>query len=74
MLQQVTCPTIYIKATTNYAADGTLLAANTEEDAAMVISCLQNAAKAEMHPIKSGHDVHYEKPKVFIQTIEDCAD
>jgi pimeloyl-ACP methyl ester carboxylesterase len=73
MLQQITCPTIYLKATTNYAEDGTLLAANTEEDAAMVMSCLQNA-KAEMRPINSGHDVHYEKPKVFLQAMEDCAD
>jgi pimeloyl-ACP methyl ester carboxylesterase len=74
MLQQITCPTMYIKATTNYAADGTLLAANTEKDAAMVMSYLQNAAKAEMRSIKSGHDVHYEKPKAFIQAIEDCVD
>jgi pimeloyl-ACP methyl ester carboxylesterase len=74
MLQKVTCPTLYIKATTNYAEDGTLLAANTEEDAKMVMSCLQNAADAEMRPVKSGHDVHDEKPKVFIQAIKDCAD
>jgi pimeloyl-ACP methyl ester carboxylesterase len=73
MLRQITCPTLYIKASTKYAEDGTLLAANTDEDAARVMSCLQNAADAEMRPIHSGHDVHDEKPKAFIQALEDCA-
>jgi pimeloyl-ACP methyl ester carboxylesterase len=72
MLQRITCPTIYLKATTNYAEDGTLLAANTEEDAEMVMSCLQNAAYAEMRSVNSGHDIHYEKPKIFIQATRDC--
>jgi pimeloyl-ACP methyl ester carboxylesterase len=74
MLKHITCPTIYLKATTNYAEDGTLLAANTEEDAEMLMSCLQNADYSEMRSVKSGHDIHYEKPEIFIQAINDCAD
>jgi pimeloyl-ACP methyl ester carboxylesterase len=74
MLKQITCNAIYLKATVNYAEDGTLLAANSDEDAEMVMSCLQNAVTAEMHSVKSGHDIHYEKSEVFIKAIEDCAD
>jgi pimeloyl-ACP methyl ester carboxylesterase len=70
MLKKITCPTIYLKATTNYANDGTLLAANTDEDAAEVMSCLPNA---QMRQVDSGHDIHYEQPSVFVSAIDDAS-
>lgn len=66
ILKSINCPTIYLKAETNYGEDGVLYAANTNEDAALVANLIPNC---EMRTIKSGHDIHYEKPGYFIDAI-----
>ena len=62
LLRCITCPAVYLKAKTNYGEDGTLLAANSDEDAARV---QQLVAVCETVVVESGHDIHYERPKAF---------
>ena len=57
LLRCITCPAVYLKAKTNYGEDGTLLAANSDEDAARV---QQLVAVCETVVVESGHDIHYE--------------
>lgn len=70
MLAAITCPTIYLKAETQYGEDGTLFAANTDEDAARVGDSIRNC---ETISLKSGHDIHYEHPDIFIDAIHRAA-
>lgn len=67
MLKKISCPTIYLKACTNYGKDGVLYAANSEEDAKKVQSLI---ATCERIDIKSGHDIHFEHPDKFIDVCE----
>lgn len=62
LLRCITCPAVYLKAKTNYGEDGTLLAANSDEDAARM---QQLVAVCETVVVESGHDIHYERPKAF---------
>lgn len=64
-LRQVTAPSLFIKASTNYR-DGVLLAALTERDAARVDELLPDNTQLN---IKAGHDVHFEKPEWFTDTL-----
>ena len=70
MLRAIKCPTVYLKTTTRYGDDGVLYAATTDDDAARVRSCIGDCAYQE---IDSGHDIHFEKPDVFIAGIDDGA-
>lgn len=69
LLARITCPVIYLKAKTNYGDDGMLYAANTDEDAERMIGLIVDC---EMREVDSGHDIHYEKPEVFIEAIRDA--
>lgn len=71
MLKNIKVPTIYLKATTVYGEDGTLFAANTEEDADKVMRLLENAERIN---VKSGHSIHFEKPKEFIKFFVELLD
>lgn len=64
-LRQVTAPSLFIKASTNYR-DGVLLAALSEQDAARVDELLPDNTRLD---ITAGHDVHFEKPEWFIATL-----
>lgn len=65
VLSKIKSPTIFIKATTRY--DGKLLlAALSDQDADKVVKLLKNGKRID---IEAGHDVHYEKPKEFIETM-----
>lgn len=66
MLSKIKCPTIFIKASTNYDKNGILLAALSEEDTARVIELIHGSKRID---IKSGHDVHYEHPKAFTEIV-----
>ena len=70
LLRCITCPAVYLKAKTNYGKDGTLLAANSDEDAARV---QQLVAVCETVVVESGHDIHYERPKTFADAIDRAA-
>lgn len=69
LLKAIDCPTIYLKAETSYGKDGVLYAANTDEDAARVAELIPNC---EMRTIKSGHNIHYEKPDFFTGAVHDA--
>ena len=61
---------MYLKAKTNYGEDGTLLAANSDEDAARV---QQLVAVCETVVVESGHDIHYEHPDAFAKAVNEAA-
>ena len=66
MLSRIKCPAIYLKAATKYGKEGMVYAANTDEDAQKVVQL----TGAEMLAIKSGHNIHCEKPKFFISAFD----
>jgi pimeloyl-ACP methyl ester carboxylesterase len=68
ILSKINCPSVYIKANTLYGKDGVLYAANSDQDARKAHSLLKGN---EMVKIKSGHDIHFEKPDKFIQIMVD---
>ena len=70
LLSRIACPTVYLKAKTNYGEDGTLLAANSDEDAARV---QQLVAVCETVVVESGHDIHYEHPDAFAKAVNEAA-
>ena len=61
---------VYLKAQTSYGEDGTLFAANSDEDAARV---QQLIACCETTVIESGHDIHYEHPDAFAKAVNEAA-
>ncbi len=67
-LAKIGVPTVYIKAETAYGKDGVLYAANSDEDAERVNRLIKSS---EMITIKSGHDIHFEKPKEFVGIMVD---
>lgn len=69
-LSQIDCPTVFIKASTKYDKNGTMLAALSEEDTECVIELIGGSKRMN---IKSGHDVHYDHPKAFIKIVLDFA-
>ena len=67
LLSQIECPAVYLKASTNYGEDGVLYAATTDEDAKRIEQTIPRCKTTE---IKSGHDIHFEHPDVFIAAID----
>ena len=66
-MSKINAPSVYIKAP-QFGEDGVLYAANRDEDAEKVHSLLKGN---EMISIKSGHDIHFEKPDEFITILVD---
>ncbi len=60
-LRRVSCPTVFVKATTRHDQQGNLLAALSDEDVARVAELLPDN---EIVRVRSSHDVH------FAQTAE----
>ena len=67
LLSQIECPAVYLKASTNYGEDGVLYAATTDEDAKRIEQTIPHCKTTE---IKSGHDIHFEHPDVFVSAID----
>ncbi len=65
-LSRVEAPTVVIHASWQYSDQGVLLAAMDGDDAARAVELLQNG---RLVSIKSGHDVHTEKPDEFVQVL-----
>lgn len=65
-MSKINCPSVYIKAATQYGKDGVLYAANSDEDAEKVHSLIEGN---DMITIKSGHDIHFEHPDEFIRIM-----
>lgn len=68
LLSSIDCPSLYIKAKTTYGKDGVLYAANKDQDATKVNELIKDN---KMITIKSGHDIHFEKPKKFEKIMKD---
>jgi pimeloyl-ACP methyl ester carboxylesterase len=68
LLHRIACPVVYLKARTNYGADGVLYAATTDEDAARITQAIPHCKTIE---IQSGHDIHVEHPDAFIQALDE---
>ena len=67
ILKNIQCPVIYLKANTQYGKEGILYAANSDEHADKVERLLADCQRIN---IKSGHDIHYEHPDVFISACK----
>jgi pimeloyl-ACP methyl ester carboxylesterase len=65
-LTRILCPSILIHASWSYSPDGVLLAAMDENDAQRAHGLIKGN---ELINIKSGHDVHYERPKEYINIM-----
>ena len=66
ILAKIKSPTIFIKANTNYDGD-LLLAALSDEDADQVVDLLDQGERVNIDT--PGHDIHYDKPKEFTETL-----
>ncbi|MBQ3969468.1 MAG: alpha/beta hydrolase [Clostridia bacterium] len=66
MLKRIKCPTVFFKATTDQSADGLLLAALSEDDLARVCQLVDDC---EVIRFNSGHAIHIEKEKEFVQAM-----
>ena len=70
LLSRIACPTVYLKAKTNYGEDGLLLAASSDEDAARVQELI---GACETIVVESGHDIHYDHPEAFVEAMDRVA-
>ena len=67
-LARLQAPTVLIHASWQYSDDGILLAAMYGNDSERALELLPNG---ELVNIKSGHDVHNEKPREFVRVLLD---
>lgn len=67
ILKGIKCPTLYMKAATQYGEDGVLYAANTDEDAEKVMELLPHAKMVTRD--KPDHDIHFSDKNFFIDHI-----
>ncbi|HWR23119.1 MAG TPA: alpha/beta hydrolase [Feifaniaceae bacterium] len=65
-LKKIRCPSVLIHASWSYSKDGVLLAAMSGEDARRAHELIPGNILVD---VKSGHDVHYEKPKEFVRIM-----
>lgn len=68
ILARVPCPTLFMKARTEWTDDGILLAALDEEDlerCAILIGC------CDIVRFDCGHGIHVEDPKGFVRSLVD---
>ena len=63
ILQIIQCPTLFMKAKTDYTEDGILLAALNEDDLANVQRLIPTC---QVHRFECGHGIHIEKGKQFV--------
>lgn len=67
-LSKISCPSVLIHTSWSYSDDGILLAAMSGDDAQRAHELI---AGNRLINVKSGHDLHYEKPKEFIRIMLD---
>lgn len=68
ILSDITCPTLFMKAKTEWSDDGILLAALDEDD---LNRCLELIKQVDLVRYDCGHGIHIEKPKEFVRSITD---
>ncbi|MDR1801152.1 MAG: alpha/beta hydrolase [Lachnospiraceae bacterium] len=72
-LSAIKCPTVYLHCAAGYGdgyydANGVLLAACDADDAARAAALIDDCSLIDN--VKSGHDIHSEKPDIFIDAIK----
>lgn len=67
ILSEITCPTLFMKAKTEWSDDGILLAALDEDD---LERCLKLIKQVNLERFDCGHGIHIEKPREFVKSIE----
>lgn len=70
-LRAISCPTMFVKATTRHDRQGTLLAALSDEDLARVESLLPE--NRTVH-VRSSHDVHFARTKEYAAAMIELAE
>lgn len=65
-LSKINCPSVLIHASWSFDENEILMAAMSGDDAEKAHSIIKNSKLVD---IVSGHDVHYEKPKEFIEIM-----
>ncbi len=66
LLRKIFCPTLFMKAKTEYGENGLLMAALSEEDLRQVMHCIKDCT---LMRFDCGHGIHMEQPKAFVQAI-----
>ena len=66
ILKSVKCPVVYLKAKTKCGPKKVLWAANTNQSSDRMLGLLENAKRIV---VRSGHDIHYEKPMTVIFSL-----
>lgn len=66
ILSEISCPTLFIKAKTEWSDNGILLAALDEDD---LNRCLELIEQVDLVRFDCGHGIHIEKPKDTVRTI-----
>lgn len=67
ILKNIKCRTVFMKAQTNISEDGILMAALSEEDLQRVSDLISDC---KIVRFDCGHGIHIEKPKEFIECLE----
>jgi len=70
MLAEISCPTVFLKATTRFDKHGNLLAALDDDDLAKVESLLPDNQTIR---VRSSHDIHFAHPKTYANALKKLA-
>ena len=66
ILRNITCDTVFLKATTNVNENGILMAALSEEDLEHVTKLISSSRVVRF---ECGHGIHIERKKEFIECL-----
>lgn len=67
-LSVITCPTVFLKASTRHDGDGNLLAALSDEDLAHVEELLPENRTIR---VRSSHDIHFAQTKIYTSALNE---
>ncbi|WP_165056447.1 MULTISPECIES: alpha/beta fold hydrolase [unclassified Adlercreutzia] len=70
LLGEIKCPTLFMKAKTEWSDDGVLFAALDEDDLAKCMGLISDCALVRFD---CGHGIHIEKPRAFVSAIKDVS-
>ena len=69
-LSAISCPTMFLKATTRYNHEGILLAALSDEDLRRVESLLSDNRTIR---VRSSHDIHFARTKTYVRALAELS-
>ena len=68
LMADIQTPTVFLHCKDSWTADGTLLAAASDQQARRAAALIRNCRLVEL---SSPHDIHQAHPKVFLQALEE---